>query len=347
MIFKLRSMTLLLCFLLSFFVSAQQPEYYDNGQIKAEGKYKKNNKTGDWTYYLEDGTVSLKESYDRKYPNIKMATYFYPNGKIKAHGKLINNNKYEDWAWYREDGTLEVTGNYSNNNLLGPLTYFDVKGMISKKGSIVDGVMHGEWEYYNADGTLRKKGVYKRGVAFGEWDEFDATGAIINTTIYPDEYDDITFYDPQKTKYYFPNEYKKQAFKKTYSNGNTEVEGQVANGYKTDTWKWYYENGNLKEEGSFGDYNSETGIWKTYYPNGVLRSEERKNKGLSYDVVIYHPNGKPKYKKTESGKYTTYYKTGEVYYVETKVLGVTTARDYYSKSGKYLKSDPYYKLGNN
>jgi uncharacterized protein len=335
------SFIVMLCFLNSFLVSAQQPEYYANGQIKAEGKYKKNEKTGDWTYYYEDGTISIKESYDRRYPNIKMATYFYANGKTKATGKLINNTKYEDWIWYREDGTLEFKGNYTNDRLNGALTYYNKNGIIEKKGGFKDKLMHGDWEFYYFDGILMKKGSYKEGKEIGEWENYDRTGTYESTTVYPYEYDDIQFYDSQKTSYSLPKSYTKQPFKKTYSNGNTEVEGQVNNGYKVEAWKWYYENGTLKEEGSFGDYNSPTGIWKTYYPNGVLRSEEKRDKGHSFNLVMFHPSGKPKHKNTESTKYTTYYETGEVYSIETKILGVTTGKDYYNKNGKYIKSDPY------
>lgn len=188
--------TILVMFL-SALAFAQQPEYYANGQIKAEGKYKNNQKTGDWTYFYENGTVSLKESYNRKAPNMKTVEYFHPNGKTRVTGTFINNLKYETWTWYREDGTKEQFAIYMKDEPLGPTTYFTKEGNLDKKGAFYNGVMDGAWEHYHANGKVSSKGIYKKGVAIGEWDKFDKTGICIYTTIYKDEFDDIIFFDPK------------------------------------------------------------------------------------------------------------------------------------------------------
>ncbi|MDX2003090.1 MAG: hypothetical protein SFW35_11695 [Chitinophagales bacterium] len=39
-------------------------EYYDDGKIRAEGELQKGYlKNGEWTYYREDGSILLKETY--------------------------------------------------------------------------------------------------------------------------------------------------------------------------------------------------------------------------------------------------------------------------------------------
>jgi hypothetical protein len=41
-----------------------QREYYEGGQLKAEGEMRKGYlKEGDWVYYREDGSVMVKEKY--------------------------------------------------------------------------------------------------------------------------------------------------------------------------------------------------------------------------------------------------------------------------------------------
>lgn len=330
--------TILLVFC-NYIALAQQPEFYANGQIKAEGKYKNNQKTGDWVYYHEDGSISLKESYNRKAPNMKTVEYFHTNGKTSATGTFINNQKYEVWTWYREDGTKDQMGTYMKDKPFGTFSYYDNKGVLKEKGEMIDGLKHGVWEYYYVNGNLLKKGTYYRGKAMGEWESYDFNGNYENTTIYPDEFDDITFYNPKSNYRAYATNEGKVPYTKNYPNGKPEVVGQKYRGYNDGDWKWYYDNGQLKEEGSFKDALP-TGIWKTYYPNGTLRSEGTMYKtGFSKDFIIYHPNGKVKYKNIDSGKYATYYETGELYIEEFKVLGISTGKNYYNKSGKLIKTE--------
>ena len=325
---------LLFCNLLAF---AQQPERYANGQIKAEGKYKNNQKTGDWVYYREDGSTSLKESYNRKAPNMKTVEYFHTNGKTSATGTFINNQKYEVWTWYREDGTKDQMGTYMKDKPFGAFSYYDNKGVLKEKGEMIDGLKHGVWEYYYTNGNLLKKGTYYRGKAMGEWESYDFNGNYENTTIYPDEFDDITFYNPKSVYRAYASNDGKVPYVKNYPNGKPEVVGQQYRGFNDGDWKWYYDNGQLKEEGSFKD-GKPTGIWKTYYPTGALRSEgSMTTLGLGTDAIIYHPNGTVKFKKVDKTKYEHYYKTGELYIEEWIILGVTTGKNYYNKSGKLIK----------
>lgn len=74
--------------------------------------------------------MSLKESYDRKAPNMKTVEYFHPNGKTRVTGTFINNLKYNNWNWYREDGTKEQNSHYMNDKPQGPTSYYNKEGII-------------------------------------------------------------------------------------------------------------------------------------------------------------------------------------------------------------------------
>lgn len=77
--------------------------------------------------------------------------------------------------------------------------------------------------------------------------------------------------------------------------------------------------------------------WKTYHPNGRIRLESKiDTRGYKVDIIIYHPNGTLKFKKINANKEEHYYQTGELYMEESKVLGVSTGKKYYDKSGKLL-----------
>lgn len=337
---KYLNFIVILCFLVSFSAFSQQPEHYSNGQIKAEGKYKKDVKTGDWTYYSEDGKVTLKESYDRKTPNMKTVIYYHPNGKTGVTGTYINNKKYFEWTWYYENGTKKVIGQYSNDQRSGIQTYYNEDGSLDKKGAYINENQYGEWVHYR-NGKISLKGVYKNGMPVGEWDSYNELGAIESSAIHKDEYDDIEFYNQKVDGLNFGEKYGNQPYIKTYSNGTTKVLGHTKDRRFEGNWKWYYEDGKLKEEGTFKDHN-QNGVWKTYYPNGVLRSEETLplRLGVYSDLVMYHPNGKIKYKEigTKAEKFGHYYKTGELHIEVIKSDGKPTVRNYYGKSGNLIRT---------
>lgn len=270
---------------------------------------------------------------------MKTVEYFHPNGKTSVTGTYINNLKYEIWTWYQEDGTIIESGTYMKDKAFGPYTYYDKKGVLHSKGEIIDGLKHGTWEYYYTNGNLLKKGDYNKGKAIGEWEAYDFNGVYENTYVYPDEFDTITFYDPKKEPYKPTTSKGTEPYTKNYPNEKPEVIGNTYNGQNDGNWTWYYDTGQLKETGSFKNA-APTGIWKTYYPTGVLRSEGTLYKnGYNSDLVMYHPNGKVKFKKGENSKYEHYFKTGELYMIEYKALGVSLGKDYYNKSGKLMKSE--------
>jgi antitoxin component YwqK of YwqJK toxin-antitoxin module len=41
-------------------------DYHLNGQLKEEGNYKNGEKVGKWTYWRENGQVSIEEEYDNE-----------------------------------------------------------------------------------------------------------------------------------------------------------------------------------------------------------------------------------------------------------------------------------------
>lgn len=60
--------------------------------------------------------------------------------------------------------------------------------------------------------------------------------------------------------------------KELYENGNTRMEGAIANNNRTGIWKAYFEDGTLWTEGEYLE-GKRNGAAKNYYPHGKLRYE--------------------------------------------------------------------------
>lgn len=101
-------------------------EYYDDGILKAEGKYMDDKKNGYWKY-------------------------FYKNGNLEERGKYILGNPDSTWFWYYSDGKLLRKEDFYNGLSDGLLTEFDKEGNIITQGDYIEGKKEGKWIYQVGD----------------------------------------------------------------------------------------------------------------------------------------------------------------------------------------------------
>ena len=86
-------------------VLKKEIRYYNNGQVRMEGNYKGNLKSGVWKYYYEDGTLWSEGQYKEDQRNGYGITY-YANGKKKIKGHYTNGNRSGKWQFYDDKGSL-------------------------------------------------------------------------------------------------------------------------------------------------------------------------------------------------------------------------------------------------
>ena len=68
--------------------------YFDNGQIKSEGKYVNELREGNWIFYFE-------------------------NGRIDSAGMFLNDKMEGQWKKYYESGRLKMIINLKNSKIEG------------------------------------------------------------------------------------------------------------------------------------------------------------------------------------------------------------------------------------
>ncbi|MFW6035634.1 MAG: toxin-antitoxin system YwqK family antitoxin [Halothermotrichaceae bacterium] len=121
--------------------------YYENGQLKAKGKYSYGCHSGLWKFYHENGQIAAVGNYSRYGVEQGEWSYYYDNGQLKSRG-LYEHAQTPEW-------------NRNRDSVIGIKT-------IRKKP-----IKIGEWSYYSKEGKLMAKGNYRNGKKVGKWLERD------------------------------------------------------------------------------------------------------------------------------------------------------------------------------
>lgn len=272
-------------------------EYYDSGQLKAEGRSVSGVKLGKWIFYYENGWIQKVGNYkDGK--EIGVWTYYYENGKTQKVGDYEDGIKKGEWAYYYENDNIQKVGDYKDGIENGEWAYYYENGTIQKVGDYDDGIKNGEWTYNYENGRIRSTGNYEDGKRVGKWTYYLKDGEIqyivdhdveldiTNVKIIPDKSFLGRLSRREKViEYYQDGEIKAKANRElrrvhgkriVYS-----VSGEVlhkywfnfGNGYYVD----YYENGQIREEGHCRYYDGMTmtrlGTWTKFSPLGEIISK--------------------------------------------------------------------------
>ncbi|OQX72243.1 MAG: hypothetical protein B6D61_14440 [Bacteroidetes bacterium 4484_249] len=79
--------------------------YYEDGQKKMEGAFKKDERTGQWSYWYPDGKLWSQGVYkDGKENGLK--TVWHENGQKYYEGKLDDGKRIGVWKFWGKDGKL-------------------------------------------------------------------------------------------------------------------------------------------------------------------------------------------------------------------------------------------------
>ena len=125
--------------------------FYPGGQIRLEGSYKNDKRTGVWKFY-------------------------YPDGKLEQTGSYLGGMEDGLWTWYYANGSLRREENYLRGKEDGLSTEYDEYGIVIAKGEYIDGLEEGSWSYQT--GGITEAGSYKAGLKDGIWKEFYAEGIL-------------------------------------------------------------------------------------------------------------------------------------------------------------------------
>lgn len=301
-------------------------DFYENGKLKSEVKFKDGVKDG------------YEKSYDQK-GNLTNTEKFNNGKQVKNAPELAKLEVYKE---YYDDGTLKYEGGYANNIPVGthyhykrkymcdslPVSRDDtsdvmIKKMVCRNYPVPDSATvynegmrveygpvdslrnkTGTWTEYHLTGEFRAKGLYANNNKIGEW------------------------------IYYYPN-------------GQVEQRGRYdKKGRAQDVWKWYYENGAIMREENYVN-NLRNGIMTDYTEDGKILTKgeyvDDEREGLwVYENVQYKEIGKYTDDKPDS-LWKSYYMPKEKLRFEGKFMngdpeGIHT---WYYENGRKMASGLY------
>lgn len=171
-------------------------EYYDDGKLRAEGKYNKDIKEGAWKYYHRNGMTDQEG--------------IYRNGKPEG-----------EWRWYYPGGQILREEAYYNGLQDGIMTEYDEAGNIITKGEYLEGQEEGEWFYHVGDNET--EGSYAEGMRNGIWKYYDLPAGMGKQKVLRFEGRFIEDNPHDKHTWY-------------WDNGNKKEEGEYNMGRKEGEW---------------------------------------------------------------------------------------------------------------
>jgi antitoxin component YwqK of YwqJK toxin-antitoxin module len=174
-------------------------EYYNDGLLRAEGKYSNDVKEGGWKYYYQSGSVEQEGIY----------------AKGKPEG---------DWRWYYPGGEALREESYYNGLLDGIMTEYDEAGNVITKGEYIEGNEEGDWVY--RIGNSETDGTYSAGEWNGLWKYYDIPADKTKEKVLRFEGRFIEDNPHGKHTYY-------------WDNGNRKEEGEYSMGRKEGEWIYY------------------------------------------------------------------------------------------------------------
>lgn len=125
--------------------------FYPGGQVRLEGSYKNDKRTGVWKFY-------------------------FPDGKLEQTGTYLNGLEDGLWTWYFHSGDIRREENYLRGKEDGSSVEYDESGNIIAKGEFIEGQEEGEWYYQSGDQI--EKGSYKGGLKDGIWRQYYADNTL-------------------------------------------------------------------------------------------------------------------------------------------------------------------------
>jgi antitoxin component YwqK of YwqJK toxin-antitoxin module len=109
-------------------------EYYDNGNLKAEGITLNGLKEGIWTFFFERGNVCKEINYSEGMEN-GIWKMWHENGNLYIEQNKIDGKSVGYWKEYYESGATKEIGIYDNNEYI-PIDFWDESGnQLLKEGT--------------------------------------------------------------------------------------------------------------------------------------------------------------------------------------------------------------------
>lgn len=136
--------------------------FYEDGTVKAKGKYVNKQKDSVWTYFDDKGILSSTEFYV-KGSKEGISRVYFPDGKIAEETIYKNGKKNGPHKQFYPDGTQKVAATNKAGEYAGLVSIMYPSGKLWQSGRYVNGLREGKWIINKPDGTLDHEENYRKG----------------------------------------------------------------------------------------------------------------------------------------------------------------------------------------
>lgn len=176
-------------------------EYFGNGKIKQEGKFRNGLPIDFWKEYYPNGqTKKITEYKNGKKVNLQKEFYesaqlknekyyfeglltgkstsYHPDGKILEQGLYQNNQKIGHWVQYYPDGKIKISTNFQEGLDHGEYIEYDSNGVSRMIITFSLGKMNGVIKKFHPNKNLAFIGFFKDNFPSGIWQYYDENGKL-------------------------------------------------------------------------------------------------------------------------------------------------------------------------
>lgn len=307
-------------------------EFYEDGTVKLEGRYKNDKKDGYWKDYTEEGSLISTTKWKNgilipdpeELAKLDIKTKYHPNAQPKFVGSYNKDVEEGVHRFYSEDGEITASKIYHRGVLLGegivdaegkrqgPWKEFFETGELKSEGKYKDGKRVGPWKHYHANGKIEQTGSYVDGQPDGEWKWYFSDGALRREETYYLGKEDGTSIEYNDT-------------------GKVVTKGDYIEGLREGPW--VVDVNDHREVGSYRDGQMH-GDWKFYDDEDILVFEGTFVDGQpdGKHSWYYHGSGKLKERGkyiigSKEGDWIKYFEDGTIMQTITHKNGVEVAID--------------------
>lgn len=248
--------------------------YHVNGTLSTEGKFKYDDRQGEWKWYDNASNLAKQMSYVNGKGEGKVTTYI--KGKLYSVEYEIHDGSDSVYTWYFPSGKVEQTSTFRDDKRVGPTTLYNEEGQVYivlnyENDNLIS------YTYYGADGKLLPPIVIK-----------NETGAVTSTYadkkrcyegVYKNGWRDGKFirYFPSgavREERFYKNNLPEGVIKKYNAAGKLISEEPYFNGDRHGTCKYYGDDGKILREENYY-LGQPHGKWKYYDKAGKVTKKEQ------------------------------------------------------------------------
>jgi antitoxin component YwqK of YwqJK toxin-antitoxin module len=157
--------------------------YFENGKTEQTGVYKQGKTDGLWQWYHADGSLKREEEFFEGKPEGIYVEYDTA-GQIMVSGKYFDGQMEEEWVY--KVGDYMEKGKYVADLRDGKWEAFYADGKLKYEGNFIQGNPDGEHKFYFPNGQLKEINYYVMGISEKNWRKYDENGTLLLTITYRD-----------------------------------------------------------------------------------------------------------------------------------------------------------------